>query len=75
MKNSFFTGKKFAVDSGSPVGVNHAQWVCQIMFASWFIWSKYEKENVVKKIFLYQQHRFANLGQAAALFLEALPII
>ena len=34
-----------------------------------------EKENVVKRIFLYQQHRFAKLGKAAPLLLEALSII
>ena len=34
-----------------------------------------EKENVVKRIFLYQQRRFAKLGKAAPSLLEALPII
>ena len=34
-----------------------------------------DKENVVKRIFLYQQRRYAKLGKAAGSLLEALSII
>ena len=34
-----------------------------------------EREGVVKRIFLYQQRRFAKLGKAAASLVEALPIL
>ena len=35
----------------------------------------YEREGVVKRVFLYQQRRFAQLGKAAASLVEALPIL
>ena len=34
-----------------------------------------EREGIVKRIFLYQQRRFAKLGKAAASLLQALPVI
>ena len=34
-----------------------------------------EREGVVKRLFLYQQRRFAKLGKAAASLVEAYPII
>ena len=74
---SFFRGKKTVVESGIEALlalIMHDKSAKSCSQANLFD-RIYEKENVVQRIFLYQQRRFAKLGKAAASLLEALTII
>ena len=74
---SFFKGKTTVAESGIEVLlalITHDKSVKSCAQANLFD-CICEKENVVKRIFLYQQLSFAKLGKVAASLLEAFPII
>lgn len=74
---SFFRGKKTTVEAGITALlalVTHDKSGKSASLAELFD-HICEREKVVKRIFLYQERRFAKLGKAAASILEAYPIL
>ena len=74
---SFFRGKKTTVEAGIEALlslISHDKSGKSSSLSDLFD-HICEREGVVKRIFLYQQRRFAKLGKAAASLVEALPIL
>lgn len=74
---SFFRGKKTTVEAGIEAIlslISHEKSGKSSSLADLFD-HICEREGVVKRIFLYQQRRFAKLGKAASSLLQALPLL
>ena len=74
---SFFRGKKTTAEAGIAALlalVSHDKSGKSASLAELFDYTC-QRENVVKRIFLYQERRFAKLGKAAASIVEAYPIL